>query len=398
MKRLLIISHALIVNTYQKRWRMMAENYPIKIRVLVPEEWHPGRMDHGNILYAKYEKKRRFELMPVKTTSKHSWWSYSIIGLRKQLKDFKPDVIYCIHEEGIFQLIQSILIRDIFFPQIKIVYFSMRVFPRVPTVNLKSLKSIYSHLRMSIHWSFIKRRTSGVLCHYPGIQNQLLKDGYTKPIAIQTQVGVFESFFKKDKKNRKKIREEMSLNGFVIGFVGRICEEKGIFDLLKSLEQIIDLDWMLLLVGDGDDKKMVRKWANINNVADRIVFTGFVQHSEVPGYMRAMDCLVAMSKTTVSWIDTFPLVVVQAMMVGTPVIGSSSGALPFQLGAKGLIVSEGDTQKLSETITELYKDSNKINQYSEYCHNRAKALFSLSSMNNNFVKFINSHCTNCSIN
>jgi glycosyltransferase involved in cell wall biosynthesis len=116
------------------------------------------------------------------------------------------------------------------------------------------------------------------------------------------------------------------------------------------------VDWSLIMVGDGDLRPELTRRVAEAGWQDRVRFTGMVPLNEVPGYVRAMDCFVLGSRTTPTWIDTFPLVTVQAMACGVPVIGSDSASLPWQIGDAGLIFPEGDAAALRACILRLIRE------------------------------------------
>ena len=92
---------------------------------------------------------------------------------------------------------------------------------------------------------------------------------------------------------------------------------------------------------------------------DKVHITGFVDQTEVPKYMNAMDSFVLGSKIMAHWLDTFPLVTVQAQAVKVPVIASDSASLPWQLGDSAKIFKERDREELYEAL-ELFINSKEL--------------------------------------
>ena len=81
-----------------------------------------------------------------------------------------------------------------------------------------------------------------------------------------------------------------------------------------------------------------------NGLQDKIILTGFIETwQDMAKYWNALDCAVHMPLTTPMWEETFSLALVQAMITGLPVIASSSGSVPYQVGDEGIIIKE--TQK-----------------------------------------------------
>ena len=65
----------------------------------------------------------------------------------------------------------------------------------------------------------------------------------------------------------------------------------------------------------------------------------------MPALYREMDVLVLPSRTTPTWAEQFGKVLCEALLCGTPVIGSSSGEIPWVVTTTGggLVYPEGDT-------------------------------------------------------
>jgi glycosyltransferase involved in cell wall biosynthesis len=139
---------------------------------------------------------------------------------------------------------------------------------------------------------------------------------------------------------------------YTVGFVGRLIEEKGVFSLLEAFASLPD-DSRLLMVGDGPARSAFSEMARRLQVAARVEMTGSVPFHDVESYLRRMDVLVLPSLTTRLWAEQFGHVLVEAMVLGIPVVGSSSGAIPEVIGDGGLVFPEGNAVELAERLQRL---------------------------------------------
>jgi L-malate glycosyltransferase len=141
----------------------------------------------------------------------------------------------------------------------------------------------------------------------------------------------------------------------LIGYVGRIVEQKGLKTLLHALTQIQDLPWRLVMVGAGSYEAEFNQLAETLDLGDRITHTGFVPGAETPNYLSAFDVLVLPSETRPNWKEQFGRVIIEAMACGTPVVGSDSGEIPHLLRRTGggLVFPEGQPQALAEQLREI---------------------------------------------
>ncbi len=351
MIKLVVISHALVQEAARKRWVRLAENYPIDVTLLVPKEWHTSWFRDEQVYKTEPINEGNFKLIPMAVTNKRNWSRYFFTSIDAKLRSLKPDVIYVVHEETTLIHFQIFLYRWLWCPSAKIIFFSMNALG-VP------LKKWHQRLR----WKWLEKGVEFVFVHYPGIEKCFREAGFKKPIYYQTQIGVDEEIFKPDDNMRDKVRDELGFGDkFVIGYAGRLTEEKGLDDLLKTLP-FDGVDWALLLVGNGPMREEIEEFAEKHGWQKRIKLVGTVTLEDVPRYMRAMDCFFIGSKTYPHSKDSFPSVPVQAMACGVAVVASDCGAIPWQVQDCGLIFPEGDDKKLKEhlmlmaTNDELRKD------------------------------------------
>lgn len=369
------------------RWYRMAKAYPdMRIRLLIPERWIVHGYGKKLVFTCEPEDHGNLDIRTVRLTSKTQSSFYLVRHFAREIKEFAPDVIFPVHEN--WQLGQAVLWRRRYAPKARLLFFTMNVWPRTTNLAMerRPQRMVFKFINYFL-WRLAREGTDGAMCHYPGIEQQIRKDGYKKPILVQTQVGVDEEVFRPDDAARSRVRAKLGLSGFVVGFAGRITEEKGILDIAAAIPGLPP-DVRLLVVGDGPVRGRLLEMAMAAGWSERLHITGFVPQSEVHTFMQAMDCFVLGSRTTASWIDTFPLVVAQAMATGLPVVGSNSGAIPFQLGGKGLLFEEGDAGTISRHLAILYRDSNLRERMAGELLERARSEFCIGGMNPKLRDFI----------
>lgn len=116
-------------------------------------------------------------------------------------------------------------------------------------------------------------------------------------------------------KERKKLN--LSINDFVIMFVGRIAEEKNIIFLLENMKSITKKcpHVKLLIVGDGPDINKYKNYCKKNKIFNNVIFTGKVPWEEISKYYLLSDVFATASKS-----ETQGLTVIEAMSASLPVI------------------------------------------------------------------------------
>ena len=150
-------------------------------------------------------------------------------------------------------------------------------------------------------------------------------------------------------------------------FVGRVSEEKGIYEFIEAAKHLPHLTFKVAGNLDGNFKKPTDMPTNVE-------FTGFLKGRELDDLYRKSRAIVVPSK----WYEGFPNVIVRGMLLKRPVITSDIGAMQSIIdnGVNGITVSPGDTRALKKAIEELSKDENKSIEYGLKGYEKASSLYS----------------------
>lgn len=142
----------------------------------------------------------------------------------------------------------------------------------------------------------------------------------------------------------------------VVGFFGRLVPEKGILDLIATLE---GSKTSLLVVGDGPSMAEARALVERFHIPAR--FTGALPHDQVPAWYGACDVVVIPSRTMPTWMEQFGRIVIEANAAGVPVVVSDSGELPHTVGETGggVVFPEGDRTAMREAVGALLGDEQR---------------------------------------
>ena len=97
-------------------------------------------------------------------------------------------------------------------------------------------------------------------------------------------------------------------------------------------------------------------------LGQRVRFLPNQSPGDLAKIMNALDVFILPSRTTANWKEQFGRVIIEAHACGTPVIGSTSGAIPEVVGHGGLVVPERDPAALAQAIQLLLNDPQKRRQ------------------------------------
>lgn len=376
--RLMVVCPAFRWEQVLVRWKLLAERYAeVTVTVVGPDYWESsdfGKRDIYPGLLERQEGRFRFVTVNMRRNwLRGGWFDRKIFTL---VKECRPDIIYLIGEEGSNVLFQMAVARRLSAPQAKILAFTMRELPY-------PFRSFHFRLR----WLLAKRVIDAYLCHHPkGVERLRGQGGFSKPVYMQTQIGVDAQFFRPSPDLRISARDRWGVRDdeFIFGTLSRIDIQKGVLDVVDAMQP--DAPYKVVLIGDGVDVEKVKAEVERRGLGQRILMPGRVPfYGPVAEVLNGLDAFIHVPRTTPTWIDTFPLAVVQAMAVGLPVIGSNSGAVPYQLGPDSVIVPQGDSLALREAMDRMVGEEPPSRlAYGERLRQRAIRSFEISHLTDCF--------------
>ena len=348
--KILVASHTYIVDLNCEKLRKLSQlQNDLEVVVVVPSRWRPGGVQN-KIIEPVTKIEGNFRIVPIENFSENNQGLLTFKpDIIKLLKQFQPDVIQV--EQGAKSLAyaQLITLNKLLNLRAKNVFFTWW---NLPYKN-KFPISLLEKYNLSNTHGLISGNQDGV--------NILRNRGYQNRAIVLPQLGVDETLFAPRQQPELAQKLDLDRDKFTIGFVGRFVAEKGILTLIKSLANLQDLSWQLLLLGRGELKTQIEQTASEIGIKERLTIVESVPHNEVPRYINLMDTLVLPSETTnkfktltaTGWKEQFGHVLIEAMASEVTVIGSDSGEIPNVINDAGLIFPEGDRETLSHCLRQL---------------------------------------------
>jgi glycosyltransferase involved in cell wall biosynthesis len=166
-----------------------------------------------------------------------------------------------------------------------------------------------------------------------------------------------------------KRRAGLPEDGFIVGTVGRLSEQKAPLDLLRAFSRVAEIvpAAHLLFVGDGPLRADVERLIQEMRLAARVHVTGV--RRDIPELMKAMDVFALASR----W-EGLPRVLPQAMASGLPVVATrvDGTAEAVRQGVTGWLVDVGDVGSLASRIAELAADPELARRMGDTARSRAE--------------------------
>lgn len=323
-----IVSKTFVYTTAQRQLEWIVRQPGIELTLITPDVW---RSDDGRMLQfiPQFTEGYTYRCLPVRFNGKYHFYWYR--GLWKTLAGVKPDLVH-IDEE----------------PYNPAGAQAQRAADRlgVPSVFV-AWQNLYRDypppFRQIEHYGY--SRTSHVIAGNPGAADVVRRKGYAGPLSTFSVHGVDPEIFSPRPRQRADDR-------FIVGYLGRLVLYKGTGVLIEALRGMPDR-CRLRFIGSGPDEGELRRLAERAELANRVEFMPAVATTDVPRVLAELDALALPSLSQPNWTEQFGRVLVEAMSCQVPVVGSDAGLIPDVVGDSGLIVPEGNAERLRSALVEL---------------------------------------------
>lgn len=160
-----------------------------------------------------------------------------------------------------------------------------------------------------------------------------------------------------------------------LGVMAHLIPRKGVDVLLKALPHVAFPDRIeVLIAGTGETEEELKKCAAVHSHSGNIVWLG---QRPVEEFLAEIDILVVPSRS-----DALPLVLLQGMARGLPIVASAVGGITEALesGEEGLLVPPDDPASLAKAIQRFLVNPETARSFGLRAQQRAKRDFSARTM------------------
>ena len=284
---------------------------------------------------------------------------FTIFGLVRLIVGRKIDVV-CVHTEkelrigGLASLIAAVPVivsREVDFP-LKDTFINRLFYGKVASVVIANSYATKNTLLISAPWL----RGEKIHVVWKGVD--------ARRFMLPPSGSLREEFH---------IGDEDSL----IGFVGRLDEQKGLMTLLEAMALLVERhrNATLVLAGDGNLRASVQEFLRNRNLDRHAYLAGF--REDIPEFLRGIDFLVMPS----NW-EGFGYAAVEAMAAGKAVVASHVSSLPEIVDDRrtGLLVPPRSPELLADAMATLVDNPHLRNSMGKAGARKVENVFTLSTM------------------
>ena len=276
----------------------------------------------------------------------------SIKKIQKIVKEFKPDLVHCNSSSAAF--LARLIIRN----KIPTVYTAHGWGFNIGVPFIQKQIAILAE-------KFVARYSSKIIC----VSDFVKRLGINYRIAKSDKfVTIYNGVEKKelvDRNYTKKIK---------LVFIGRLEEPKQPEQLIKALSQLpknIQGEFELSIIGEGTKRQMLEGLIKEKEIKD-VKILGELPREKVFDILQQSRLMVFLSK----W-EGFPMVILEAMSVGLPVVASDVGGISEVIQNKhnGFLVS--DINHLVQILTSIAKEKNSLAKLGDNAIDSVRNKFSI---------------------
>lgn len=333
--KVLSIAHVAVSRAAGRlRYYPLTTRRDLDLHLLVPSRW--SEFHRSIVADPPDDPGLNVEIAPVLLTraGPASWYLHFYPRLQRLLRHLNPDVIHLWEEPWSVVALHAALLRR-----------RAALVLEVDQNILKRLPQPFEAIRR-----FVLNRTDHILTRSLAAEKVVRACGYTGAVT-PIGYGVDQDVFRPAVPAPKRPADA----ALCIGYVGRVIEEKGLDDALDALAKM-KAPATLTIMGTGPHEAALRARIDALGLQERVSFIPWGPPETVAEFMRSLDVLVLLTRTTPVVREQFGRVIVEAQSCGIPVIGSECGAIPQVVGTGGWIVPESNPAALAQRLDAIAVD------------------------------------------
>ncbi|GBD34996.1 2-deoxystreptamine glucosyltransferase [bacterium HR36] len=163
---------------------------------------------------------------------------------------------------------------------------------------------------------------------------------------------IFEEYRRVNNTHKARAKLGIPHQGFCLGAVGRLSEEKNFSALLMSVRVLRRAGFPVwgMLVGDGPLRQKLERQSYEQGIRDHIVFAGYQR--DIRPWLECMDVYLCTSTR-----EGMPNSVLEAMAMEVPIIATRVGEVPYMIthGREGVLLPSAGVEEIVKVVTDMIR-------------------------------------------
>jgi len=201
--------------------------------------------------------------------------------------------------------------------------------------------------------NLVHRRSDWTIAIDVHCRKQVIRSGAGHKVSLLMN-GVSTEMFRPDLQTGQRMRERFQLEKKrVILFVGRLEEGKGTDNLLEAMKILNAREeaYCAFFIGEGSRKKSLQELVDKRHMEKAVFFPGAIPHHQLRDFYNMADVLLLPSER-----EGIPMVVLEALACGTPVVATDVGGVENLVsdGKNGILLKTNAPESLAHAVLRIF--------------------------------------------
>lgn len=156
------------------------------------------------------------------------------------------------------------------------------------------------------------------------------------------------------------VKNNSHANGHLVGYVGRLSQEKGVMNFVESIPMLLKEkpDLKFLIVGDGSLRHYIEKYLRDNDLVKNVKIYGWIPHDRIPDLLSKLTIVVLPSYT-----EGLPNIILECMACNTLVLSTPVGSIPdiVKDAETGFIMESNSPECIADNLIRVLEYPNLTN-------------------------------------
>lgn len=273
---------------------------------------------------------------------------YGYIAAKNKILNYGVDILYIHSPESVIPFLYGKSIKPIVYHQ----HGSSNPITISKYKWARHNKLQISRIFNSIH-EIIYKRADWIIAIDRICRQQAINAGAEmKTSLVMNAVNTDKFHYAETARTNLRIFHQTPVGCCVLLFVGRLEEVKNIPNLIEAVKELSKegRSYQLYIVGDGSLRNRLDEMIEAENLTTTVHLLGKINHDEMVAYYNMADIFVLPSK-----MEGVPMVILEALACGTPVLATNVGGIPdlITAGKNGFLIKSYTSNDIASGIKTL---------------------------------------------